>query len=161
VPYQGGRAISASAVALLATLVLPISAMRGDLNTNQTVLVVDDDETMLLSVEAMLRRGGYSPIGASGPFQALAKSRSFHGEIHLLLTDIVMPKMSGVALAQQLITERENIRILLMTGYTDAPCQLPLLRKPFRMSDFLDKVEKVISGPPAAAIGAFANTVSA
>jgi CheY-like chemotaxis protein len=109
----------------------------------------------------MLRRGGYSPIVASGPFQALAKSRSFPGEIHLLLTDIVMPKMSGVELAQQLITERENIRVLLMTGYTDAPCRLPLLWKPFRMSDFLDKVQEVINGFPAAAISAFANTVSA
>jgi DNA-binding NtrC family response regulator len=87
-------------------------------------LVVDDDETMLLSVEAILRRGGYSTIGASGPLQALSKSRNFHGEIHLLLTDIVMPKMNGVALAEQLITERKNIRVLLMTGYTDRPCSL-------------------------------------
>jgi DNA-binding NtrC family response regulator len=124
-------------------------------------LVVDDDEDMLVSVEAMLRRGDYSAIGASGPLQALSKSRNYHGEIQLLLTDIVMPQMSGVRLAQQLITERETIRVLLMTGYTEAPCQLPLLRKPFRMNELLDKVRKVIDGPPAFEIGEFAGRVSA
>jgi FixJ family two-component response regulator len=77
------------------------------------------------------------------------------------LTDIVMPKMNGVALAQQLIAERENIRVLLMTAYTDAPCPLPLLRKPFRMNDLLDKVQKVLNSLPPSAIGVFASNVSA
>jgi CheY-like chemotaxis protein len=95
----------------------------------------------------MLRLAGYYPILASGSLQALNEARNFPGEIHLLLTDIVMPEMDGVELAQQITAERRNIRVLLMTGYTDVACRLPVLRKPFHMAELLDKVQKVIDGP--------------
>ena len=63
----------------------------------QIVLVVEDDPSLLSAVEAILRRGGYLPIPASGPLEALNKSHEFAGEIHLLLTDIIMPDMDGLA----------------------------------------------------------------
>jgi len=113
------------------------------------VLVVDDDEIMLTSVKAMLRRGGYLPITACGPMEALRLANEFQGEIHLLLTDIVMPDMTGPALAQQVAAERRGIRVLLMTGYTDYGTNgLPLLKKPFGMRDLLERVRNVIDGPP-------------
>jgi DNA-binding NtrC family response regulator len=120
-------------------------------------LLVDDDEGILKTAGAMLRRGGYSVITASGPLQALRAAREFHGEIHLLLTDIVMPGMDGVALAQKLAAERPNLHILLITGYTDVRGRLPLIRKPFSMNQLLEKVRNVIKGSPGLAIDAGAD----
>src|SRR5215472_15269277 len=93
-----------------------------------TVLAVDDDADGLRTIEAMLRRGGYQTMAASGPLQALEKARDFQSEIHLLLTDVVMPEMDGVALAQQLVVELRNLRVLLISECTDVPQRLPLLR---------------------------------
>ena len=119
-------------------------------SVSHVVLVGDDDQIMLRGVEAMLRRGGYCPIVASSPLLALRDAREFQGEIHLLLTDIVMPEMDGIELAEQLAAERPAIRVLLMTAYTDGTYLLPLLRKPFRMEELLKIVRDVIDGPPFA-----------
>jgi CheY-like chemotaxis protein len=102
---------------------------------------------MLCATEGILRRGGYSPIAATGPLEALKKSRDFGGEIHVLLTDLVMPVMDGVTLAQQIVSERPQIRVLLMSG-TIVSSRLPLLKKPFRMHQLLEQVGSLISGPP-------------
>jgi hypothetical protein len=64
----------------------------------------------------------------------------------LLLTDVIVPELSGVALARQLVAERPNIRVLLMSGYTDVPYRLPILRNPFRINQLLDTVRSVIDG---------------
>ena len=113
-----------------------------------TVLVVDDQAVILKSITLVLRYGGYSPIAASGPLQALKESRDFNGEIDLLLTDIVMPEMDGFALAREIAAERKTIRILLMTGYAKEPSGLPIVKKPFRMHELLDRVQAAIDGPP-------------
>jgi DNA-binding NtrC family response regulator len=119
---------------------------------SQVVLVVDDDGFLLRSAQAILQRGGYYPIAACGPFEALDMAGDFQGEIHLLLTDIIMPQMNGITLAEQIISERPSIRVLLMTGYSTAANGLPLLKKPFRMEQLLDKVREVLDGPVPAAI---------
>ncbi len=76
----------------------------------QVVLVVDDDASMLHIAEVMLRHRGYETIAAPGPLEALKKSNEFRGEIHLLLTDVMMPEMDGLALAQRVLSERVHIR---------------------------------------------------
>jgi CheY-like chemotaxis protein len=86
----------------------------------QVILVVDDDADILRGTAEVLRRRGYSPISASGPLEALKKSRDFRGEIHLLPTDLTMPEMDGLGLAKQVFAERSHIRVLLMS-----PCNLP------------------------------------
>ena len=116
--------------------------------TGQIVLVVDDDKTILYAAEAILRRNDYSLIVACSPSEALKKSGDFRGDIDLLLTDVVMPEMDGFTLARQIFAERPQIRILLMSGYTNVSTRLPLLRKPFRMHELLEQVAKVIGGPP-------------
>src|SRR5262245_13135914 len=98
---------------------------------DQIVLVVDDDATMLRAAEAILHRGGYSPIAASGAKEALKQSRDFRAEIHLLLTDFTMPEMDGLTLAAQVIAERVDIRVLLMSALSCVPSRLPFLKKPF------------------------------
>ncbi len=99
----------------------------------------------------MLRRGGYSVITAADSFKALEETRNLPGGIDLLLTDVVMPVMDGFALAQKISSERPETRILLMTGLTDVQSRLPLLRKPFRMDQLLEKVAKILDGPPPSA----------
>jgi DNA-binding NtrC family response regulator len=102
---------------------------------------------MLSATERTLRRGGYSVIAASNPLEALEKSRAFQGEILLLLTDVTMPAMDGIVLAQQILAERAHIRVLLMSGNGNVESRLPLLKKPFHTAQLLVQVAKVISGP--------------
>ena len=114
----------------------------------QIVLVVDDDPTFLRGIEGVLRHGGYCPIAASGPLEALKKSRDFPGEIHLLLTDVRLPEMDGLDLAKHILAERARVRVLLMSGLPNVPSRLPLIRKPFRMVELLERVANLIDGPP-------------
>src|SRR5215472_13416017 len=113
----------------------------------QIVLVVDDDPSVLSATIRILRRGGYSVIAASGPLEALEMARAFPGEIHLLLAEVTMPGMSGIVLAQEILTQREHIRVLLMSGTGKVESRLPLLEKPFRLDQLLKQVARVISGP--------------
>ena len=113
----------------------------------QTVLVVDDDPHVLSVTEHMLRRGGYLVIAAPDPLEALEKSRAFQGEIDLLLTDVTMPDTNGIVLAQEILTQRKRIRVLLMSGNGNVESRLPLLKKPFRMAQLLEQAAEVISGP--------------
>jgi CheY-like chemotaxis protein len=114
----------------------------------QIVLVVDDDSTMLRAAEAILHRGGYSPVTASSPREALRKSRDSRYEIHLLLTDITMPEMDGLALTAQVLAERVDIRVLLMSGLSSVPSRLPFLKKPFYAAQLLAQVADTIKNPP-------------
>jgi CheY-like chemotaxis protein len=59
------------------------------------------------------------PIAALGPLEALKKSSNFSDEIHLLLTDLMMPEMDGLALAQHILAERPEIRVILMSACTN------------------------------------------
>jgi CheY-like chemotaxis protein len=113
----------------------------------QTVLVVDDDPNVLSLTERILRDGGYTVIAVPGPLEALEKARAFQSEIHLLLADVTMPVMDGIALAQKLLAERQRIRVLLMSGNAKVESRLPLLIKPFRMAQLLEQAANVISGP--------------
>jgi DNA-binding NtrC family response regulator len=112
-----------------------------------TVLVVDDNDTMLLATAAILRRAGYCPLTASGPLEALRKSRKHSGPIHLLLTDVVMPGIDGPTLAERLLAERTDMAALLMSGWSKVESSLPLLRKPFQKEELLRQVANLICGP--------------
>jgi len=128
---------------------------------SQIVLVVEDDPTLLCAVQAILRHGGYSPIAASGPLEALNKSHEFAGEIHLLLTDIIMPDMDGLALAQHILAERPHIRVLLMSAFANVSSRLPFLSKPFGMAQLLKEVANVMAGPSPLPSDIFAGKQSA
>jgi CheY-like chemotaxis protein len=116
-----------------------------------TVLIVDDDLCLLGGVEAALRRGGYSPLAASDPLEALAKSRSFTGEIQLLITDVKMPGMDGPTLAEQLLIERPRMRVLVMSADGERRPGLRFLRKPFQIKRLLEVVRDIMTGPHASA----------
>ena len=86
---------------------------------NETILVVEDDEAVREIAARMLRMGGYEVLTAANAGEALQASEQHRGELHLLLTDVVMPEMSGPQLADQLEKLWPDLRVLYMSGYAD------------------------------------------
>ena len=84
----------------------------------ETILLVDDDDQIRRLVQEILERKGYRVLAAPSPAEALGASEVHGGPIHLLLTDVVMPGMSGRDLAERLAPSRPAMKILYMSGYT-------------------------------------------
>jgi PAS domain S-box-containing protein len=85
----------------------------------ETILLVEDSDAVRLLAESILRRLGYTVLTARDGQEGLALSASHSGCIDLVLTDVVMPKMSGRELAELITAQRPGVRILYMSGYTD------------------------------------------
>ncbi len=84
---------------------------------SETVLVVEDEPAVLDLVRDTLRHAGYNVLAASHAEEAVRHAAQHRGDIHLLLTDVAMPKTSGTALAGQLAATRPAMRIIFMSGY--------------------------------------------
>lgn len=119
---------------------------------SETVLVTEDKESLRELIRNMLGESGYSVLEAVNGNQALEIAHQTRGKIDLLLTDVMMPGMSGPELAGQLVSLYPQIRVIYMSGYTEfaAPRSdfveptRPLLRKPFTKGDLLRKVREVL-----------------
>ena len=115
-----------------------------------TILVVEDEESVLGLAVRILKERGYSVLPARQAGEALDLCRAHAGTIQLLLTDVVMPGMSGPELAREVEALRPGIRILFMSGYTDSPLVreaaardgTALLPKPFSPDELLHKVRE-------------------
>lgn len=104
-----------------ASAVEPLSKAPGtimDLHGKETILLVEDEEKVLEMTTEILERLGYHVIVAGTPDEAIELARSISCKIHLLMTDVVMPKMNGRQLAQQLQSSYPNLKVLFMSGYT-------------------------------------------
>jgi PAS domain S-box-containing protein len=124
---------------------------------SETVLLVEDEEVVRNLVREILEGNGYTVLEAQNGAEALDLGRRFSAPIHLLVTDVVMPKMSGRELAERLVTIHRETRILYMSGYTDGAIghhgvldpHTELLQKPFTFDALAQKVRKVLDAPPA------------
>jgi two-component system cell cycle sensor histidine kinase/response regulator CckA len=127
--------------------VTKISTARGE-----TVLIVEDEAHILELVKTILERLGYTVLEAATPGRAVALAEDHKGEIHLLMTDVVMPEMNGRDLADQLHGLYPDLKVLFMSGYTAnaiAHCGvldegMNFIPKPFSVKDLSIKVREVL-----------------
>ena len=118
----------------------------------ETILLVEDERTILKMTTTMLQRLGYSVISAATPHEALRLAGEFASEIHLLLTDVIMPEMNGRDLAKNLSLHYPGLKCLFMSGYTsDIIAQqgvvdegVQFIQKPFSKNDLATKIRMVL-----------------
>ncbi len=119
---------------------------------SETILLVEDDDEVRALARETLEGHGYAVIPAAAPAEALRLAGRHSGPIHLLVTDVVMPQLSGRGLAEQLTPGHRDLRVLYMSGYTsDAVVRhgvlaegTAFLQKPFTPYSLLLKVREVL-----------------
>ncbi len=121
---------------------------------HETVLLVEDDATVLQLGARLLDRLGYTVLGASSPEEALRLAREHEGEIHLLMTDVVMPTINGRQLAEAVRALRPNVKCLYTSGYTANVIShqgvldegIHFIQKPFTLEALAAKVREALEG---------------
>lgn len=130
-------------------------ALEGQLDS-RTILVVDDDISVLTVVKCMLESSDYNVLLANTAEVALRMAERDDLSIDLLLTDVVMPDVNGPELAQRIQALRPALKVLFMSGRTDSEVvrvkvlqsDLGFLPKPFTSDSLLDTVQRILIAPP-------------
>jgi two-component system, cell cycle sensor histidine kinase and response regulator CckA len=138
--------------------VAPAEVPRG----HETILVVEDIESLREVIRETLEESGYTVLLASNGEDALMLCRERAGQIDLLLTDVVMPKLGGGALARLLLALRPALRVLYMSGYSEGAISqhgilgegVTLLEKPFSVDKLLRVVREALDRPPGETMSA-------
>ncbi|MCF8037182.1 MAG: PAS domain S-box protein [Desulfobacteraceae bacterium] len=118
----------------------------------ENILVVEDDPTLLEMTVMLLQRLGYSTISTGTPSEAIRAAEENSSEIHLVITDVVMPEMNGRELAGRIQTIRPKTKILFMSGYTANVIahqgvldrNINFIQKPFFLKDIAAKLREVL-----------------
>jgi two-component system, cell cycle sensor histidine kinase and response regulator CckA len=118
----------------------------------ETILLVEDESMILKMAERILGGLGYQVLAAVSPGEAIRQAREHGGEIHLLLTDVVMPEMNGRDLARNLLLSYPSLKCLFMSGYTaDVIAHhgvldegVAFIQKPFSTSEIAAKIREVL-----------------
>ena len=118
----------------------------------ETVLLVEDEQPVRALARQSLERRGYQVLEAGNGREAIEVADSHAGPLHLLITDVVMPEMSGRQLVELLLPRRPGLKVLLMSGYTEdavvrhgiADAKANFLQKPFTLSGLAKKVRDVL-----------------
>jgi len=138
------------------------SKLRG----RETILLVEDQDLVRAVAQGILRRNGYCVLSARRPGDALILCEQHEGNIDLLLTDVVMPQLSGVELARRISLMRPDLKVLYMSGYTDdsivrhgvLESEMAFLQKPFTPASLAGKVREVIDAARSPERAAAAHT---
>jgi len=118
----------------------------------ETILVAEDEQMVRVLVRKVLEQAGYTVLLAGGGSEALQLAERHTGPIHLLVTDVVMPGMSGRELARQLVTKRAGTKVLFLSGYADDAVArhgvlepgTAFMQKPFTPSALARRVREVL-----------------
>ena len=130
-----------------------ISLAAAEQPGSETILLVEDEPALLALIQALIKKMGYTVLTASGSEEAIKVSTAYVGNIHLLMTDVVMPEMSGHELWQRLIRQRPGLRSLYISGYTAdiiahhgvIESNIHFLQKPFSRESLAAKLREVLS----------------
>jgi CheY-like chemotaxis protein len=120
---------------------------------SEVVLLVEDEKGVRELTREYLETSGYSVVEAGDGYSALELARAHEGPIHALITDVVMPGLSGRELSEQMAKLRPGIKVLYMSGYTDQSAfrngilhkGAELLQKPFGMSTLASKLKEILA----------------
>ncbi|MGH9370810.1 MAG: response regulator [Vicinamibacterales bacterium] len=121
----------------------------------ETILIVEDEPAVRQLAKRFLSSAGYRVLVAENGGEALLTCENYKGPIDLLLTDVVMPQMSGRALRDRLATVRPGLRVLYMSGYSGTAIAhhgvleegMHLIQKPFNSADLARRVREVLGDP--------------
>jgi len=124
----------------------------------ETILFVEDEDSVRELVRDYLGKSGYRVLEAADGVQALEIAATHKGNIHILVTDVVMPRLSGRELVTRITFARPAIKVLYISGYTDDSIfrhgvlegGVAFLQKPFNLKDLAQKIRQVLDGEPAA-----------
>jgi two-component system cell cycle sensor histidine kinase/response regulator CckA len=127
----------------------PAESHRG----HETVLLVEDEDGVRRLCRHILQRNGYDVVEAADGVAAMQAAARLTRPIHLLLTDLVMPKMSGRVLADLVVSQHPDTKVLFMSGYSESVLGgqaegIELVSKPFTADDLLRAVRKVLVADP-------------
>ena len=120
--------------------------------TLETILVVEDNPLLLRLVCSILEEAGFCVLAASNSKIAIQMESSFRGTIHMLLSDVVMPDMSGPDITKRLKKNRPDMRVILMSGYPNGQLLFlnhgwHFIQKPFVAAALAAKVNEVLHTP--------------
>jgi len=117
----------------------------------ETILLVEDSAALRELTKVILSRDGYNILEAEDGVAAMEVSRNFQGIIHLLLTDVVMPRMRGPHLAKQIVKQRPEIAVVFLSGYTeevisqsDGITGFILVEKPYTADSLLHSIRRAL-----------------
>jgi len=133
----------------------------------KTILVVDDDVSVLTVVKCMLECADYTVLLANNAIAALRIAKDIETAIDLLITDVIMPDLQGPDLAERMLTLRPELKVLFMSGFADSDVvrirvldrNLGFLPKPFAPDGLLETVERILAMPTARTMAAGFETV--
>ena len=120
---------------------------------SETILVVEDDPDVRLLTTEILEGLGYQVLNAGGAREALGRLAGFTGDVHLLVSDVVMPGMSGLLLFETLASTRPSLKVLFISGYADGltppppPHRYHFLPKPYDVSGLARTVREALDQP--------------
>jgi hypothetical protein len=125
----------------------------GETAASETILLVEDEKMVRELTNRLLTRSGYKVLVAASGAEALELLDGHHGPLHLLLTDVVMPELSGPQVADQIRLRHPEVRVLYMSGYSPSVVMRPgllsettkLLEKPFNPQDLTKAVRTALS----------------
>jgi len=128
----------------------------------ETLLLVEDEASVRRASGQFLARSGYVVLEATDGEDALRVSREHPGPVHLMITDVVMPRMGGPRLAERLADERLDMKVLFVSGYAESTVlnhgkidvATRFLQKPFSLNDLARKVREVLEAREAVALTA-------
>jgi PAS domain S-box-containing protein len=129
----------------------PARLLPQQLGGDETILLVEDSKPLRMLTRELLARAGYRVLEACDGFEAIRVSQGYEGEIHLLMTDIIMPKMRGPEVAKRIVEQRPRTAIVFLSGYTeDALLQMEhigpiaLIEKPYTADSLLRTARQLL-----------------